>query len=70
MKKKKRVYGGSCMLEPAQSPTGHLGQKNAMLALEFLRRRGIDIVDAAVGGMRGRRLTFRTDKGTACLKLI
>ena len=65
-----RVYGGSCMFQQMQSPTGHLGQKNSVLALEFLRGRGIEIVDTAVGGTRGRRLTFHTDEGTACLKLI
>jgi chemotaxis protein CheD len=65
-----RVYGGSCMFQQMQSPTGHLGQKNAALALEFLRRRNIEIIDTAVGGTRGRRLTFHTDEGTACLKLI
>ncbi len=65
-----RVYGGSCMFEQMRSPGGHLGQKNSALALEFLRKRAIEVVDSALGGSRGRRLTFHTDEGTACLKLI
>jgi chemotaxis protein CheD len=65
-----RVYGGSCMFEQMRAPGGHLGQKNADVAREFLRRRGIEIVETAVGGTRGRRLTFHTDEGAAWLKLI
>jgi chemotaxis protein CheD len=64
-----RVIGGSCMFEQMQS-SNHLGHKNAELAMEFLRRRAIEIVEVAVGGTRGRRLTFHTDEGTTCLKLI
>lgn len=64
-----RVFGGSCMFEPMQGPD-HLGQKNAGLAIDYLRRRGIQIVETDVGGTRGRRLIFHTDEGTACLKLI
>jgi len=63
------VFGGACMFEQMQSAT-HLGQKNADLALEYLNRRGIEIVRSDVGGNRGRKLTFHTDEGTACLTLI
>ena len=64
-----RVFGGSCMFEQMQSPM-HLGQKNVDLALEFLSARGIDVVDSAVGGSRGRKLIFHPDEGTAWLNLI
>jgi chemotaxis protein CheD len=64
-----RVFGGACMFDQMQS-ADHLGQKNAGLALDFLKRRGIEIVQADVGGNRGRKLIFHTDEGTACLTLI
>ncbi|HEV2721356.1 MAG TPA: chemotaxis protein CheD [Thermoanaerobaculia bacterium] len=63
-----RVYGGACMFEmPAAA---QLGRKNADVAIEFLQRRGIEIVEIDVGGTRGRKLIFNTDEGTTCLTLI
>ena len=63
-----RVFGGACMFElPAAA---QLGRKNAEVALEFLQRRGIEIVQSDVGGTRGRKLIFQTDEGTAWLTLI
>ena len=63
------VFGGACMLAPMQS-TQHLGVKNAEVALDFLNVRGIEIVAIDIGGTRGRKLTFNTDEGTACLNTI
>jgi chemotaxis protein CheD len=63
-----RVFGGACMFElPAAA---QLGRKNAELALDYLKRRGIEVVQSDVGGTRGRKLIFNTDEGTACLTLI
>jgi chemotaxis protein CheD len=64
-----RVFGGSCMFAEMQS-SAHLGQKNADVALDFLKRRGIEVVQAEVGGNRGRKLIFHTDEGTTWLTLI
>lgn len=64
-----RVFGGACMFDQMQS-AAHLGQKNADMALEFLSRRGIEIVQTDVGGGRGRKLIFHTDEGTSWLTLI
>ena len=64
-----RVFGGACMFESLKT-SEHLGQQNATLAIEFLSRRGIDIVQIDVGGNRGRKLVFHTDEGTACLNTI
>jgi len=63
-----RVFGGACMFElPAAA---QLGRKNADLALDFLQRRGIEVVQSDVGGARGRKVIFNTDEGTTCLTLI
>lgn len=64
-----RVFGGACMFAPMQSDA-HLGQKNAEVALDFLSRRGIEVVETDVGGNRGRKLIFHTDEGNAWLTLI
>jgi chemotaxis protein CheD len=61
-----RVFGGSCMFEQLQSAT-HLGQKNVELALDFLSRNHIDVIQRETGGKRGRKLIYRTDEGSACL---
>ena len=64
-----RVFGGACMFAPMQSEQ-HLGAKNAELALDFLSRRGIEVVQIDVGGTHGRKLIFHTDEGSVCLSTI
>ena len=64
-----RVYGGACMFAPMQSAE-HLGIKNAGVAINFLRRKAIDIVEVETGGNRGRKLAFESSEGTACLTSI
>lgn len=68
-----RVFGGACMFAPLKnspSGAGHLGQKNADLALHFLQRAGLRPIQVETGGNRGRKVVFRTDEGSACLKSI
>ncbi|MCU1350030.1 MAG: cheD [Acidobacteria bacterium] len=64
-----RVFGGACMF-PGMKSSNHLGTQNADMALEFLTRRGIEIVQVATGGDRGRKVIFFTDEGSACLNSI
>ena len=64
-----RVFGGACMFAPMLSAQ-HLGAKNADLAVEYLNRAGIQILQIDIGGTRGRKLSFNTDEGTACLSTI
>jgi len=64
-----KVFGGACMFAEMQS-SAHLGQKNADVALDFLKRRGIEIVQTDVGGNHGRKLIFHTDEGTTWLTSI
>lgn len=68
-----RVFGGACMftaLNGGSPAATHLGQKNVDLALQFLARAGVRPVQVETGGERGRKVTFRTDEGVACLKSI
>lgn len=64
-----KVYGGASMFPVAGLQT-HLGAQNADLAIAFLNRAAIPIVERDLGGTRGRKLVFHTDEGTSCLKLI
>lgn len=64
-----RVFGGACMFQTMQAPT-HLGVQNVELALDFLARRAIEVVEVETGGNRGRKLVFFTDEGSACLNSI
>jgi chemotaxis protein CheD len=66
---KARVFGGACMFAPMQTAQ-HLGAKNADLALEFLHKRGIQVVQTDLGGTQGRKLSFNTDEGSVCLSKI
>jgi len=64
-----RVFGGACMFQQMKS-AAHLGSKNAELALDFLSRHGIEVVQIDVGGDHGRKIRFNTDEGTVCLSSI
>jgi chemotaxis protein CheD len=64
-----RVFGGAAMFAHMQT-SDHLGQKNADLALDFLARNGVEIVQVDTGGNRGRKLVYRTDEGSTCLTSI
>jgi len=66
---KARVFGGACMFQQMRS-SAHLGAQNAEVAVEFLSRQGIEVVQIDIGGSRGRKLTFLTYEGTACQSLI
>ena len=68
-----RVYGGSCMfanMNPAAGKKVHLGTQNVNLALDFISRNGMELVDVQTGGSRGRKLVFDTQEGTVCVTSI
>ena len=60
-----KVFGGACVLEAFQAREGHLGEKNAGVALKLLDELGIPVVSRDVGGRSGRKLIFHTDLGNA-----
>ena len=64
-----RVFGGASMFAEMKAAAS-LGQKNVELALDFLARFGIDVIEIDTGGNRGRKLIYRTDEGSVCLKSI
>ncbi|HEX7191696.1 MAG TPA: chemotaxis protein CheD [Thermoanaerobaculia bacterium] len=64
-----RVFGGASMFQDLKM-NASLGQKNVELALDFLARFSITVVEIDTGGNRGRKVIYRTDEGTVCLKSI
>jgi chemotaxis protein CheD len=57
------IFGGS---QPAVTFSGSvdcLGDRNVQIALDFLGRRQIRLVQREVGGTHGRKLVFQTDDG-------
>jgi len=58
-----RIFGGSQPTVTFSSSTECLGDRNVQLALDFLGRRNIRLVEKEVGGTRGRKLIFQTDDG-------
>ena len=64
-----KVFGGGCASGTFQRPD-HLGLKNAEIALALLGAAGVAVVSQDIGGMRGRKLLFHTDDGTALVKYL
>lgn len=66
-----KLFGGGCILAaPGRAPGTDLGAKNIAAARERLAHEQIPVVAEDVGGSRGRKLIFRTDDGTAHVKLV
>ncbi|WP_224242702.1 GAF domain-containing protein [Hyalangium gracile] len=66
-----KVFGGAHMAGPP--PPGAkpgLGQRNAEVARRLLEGLGIPILAEDLGGSAGRKLRFRTDDGTALIKML
>lgn len=63
-----KVFGGAKQLE-----TGNIfnvGERNIILALEFLKEAGIPIISQNTGGDRGRKIKFRTHTGEVLMKFV
>jgi chemotaxis protein CheD len=67
---KAKLFGGACVLDAMRSPQNTLGLKNIEMARSLLEEERIPIVADDVGGRRGRKLIFRTDDGSAWVKLL
>ena len=58
-----RIFSGSQPAVTFGSSVDCLGDRNVQIALDFLGRRDIRLVQKEVGGTRGRKLVFQTDDG-------
>jgi len=66
-----KLFGGAAVNAPSAAKVDPmLGQQNAELGRRLLAEAGISIVVEDVGGTAGRKLTFRTDDGSAQVRVI
>lgn len=66
-----KVFGGAHLMgPPLPGAPPSLGMRNAELARRVLAEAGIAILAENVGGSAGRKLRFRTDTGTALIKML
>jgi chemotaxis protein CheD len=66
---KAKVFGGACVLVAFRKGSD-FAERNARVAMEFVRERGISLVADDVGGKRGRKLRFHTNDGTALIRYV
>lgn len=65
-----KLFGGANVLEALRGISGSLGRSNVELARKLLHEAGVPIVAEDVEGPRGRKLVFRTDDGSALVRLL
>lgn len=65
-----KVFGGACVLREFQQRGNELGVRNFEAARRLLGGAGIPTVHEDVGGIRGRRIVYRTDDGTFVMKRL
>lgn len=64
-----KVFGGAAILSSARVGR-RLGDENATLALRLLEEARIPVLQTDLGGVRGRKLVFFTDEGTAWVRQL
>jgi chemotaxis protein CheD len=64
-----KVFGGASVVHAFRG-TRNLGEENAKLAHELLEEAGIPVLEADVGGTRGRKLVFHSDDGSAWVRTL
>ncbi len=63
-----KVFGGASVIDAFRHR--NLGADNVELALRFLERAGIPVLERDVGERGGRKLVFHTDSGVAWVKRL
>jgi chemotaxis protein CheD len=61
-----KLFGGASVLSALAERS--LGADNAALALRLLNEAGVPILEQDVGGLKGRKLVFHTDDGSAWVR--
>jgi len=65
------LYGGACVLSAFSSGSRErIGDQNIRMAVDTLSREAIPIQRRDIGGVKGRKITMRTDTGEITCKLI
>jgi chemotaxis protein CheD len=64
-----KVFGGAKVLDTENS-VFNIGKKNSELAIEILSKYRINIAVDNTGGLRGRKILFKTNTGEVLMKYI
>ena len=65
-----KIFGGAAMVCHAANGRPSIGEQNAIVARDFLRRHDIPVAAEQTGGRSGRKLLFHTGTGSAYVKEI
>lgn len=64
------IVGGAWMGQAFRDRANYLGEQNVNITLRLLQPTRIPVVEQATGGDRGRKLAFRTDRGTTLIETL
>jgi chemotaxis protein CheD len=64
-----KVFGGASVIHAFRG-SRNLGEENARLAIEILEQARIPVLESDVGGVRGRKLVFHSDDGSAWVRTL
>jgi chemotaxis protein CheD len=64
-----KVFGGASVIHAFRG-SRNLGEENARLAVRLLEEAGIPVLDADVGGNRGRKVVFHSDEGSVWVRKL
>jgi chemotaxis protein CheD len=62
------LVGGACLIEAFRVRGEHLGEQNVKIGVRLLEHARIQVIGQDTGGDRGRKVIFRTDRGTAVVQ--
>jgi len=65
-----KIFGGANVLEALRGVGGSLGRQNVEVARRLLTEAQVPVAAEDVEGDRGRKLVFRTDDGSAKVRLL
>lgn len=65
-----KVFGGAKVLETGEGNIFEIGRKNYEIAQEMLSKYNIRTAVENVGGLRGRKILFKTNSGEVLMKYI
>ncbi|HEY5973412.1 MAG TPA: chemotaxis protein CheD [Geobacteraceae bacterium] len=65
-----KIFGGAGMLGAQDARAISVGRRNVVVARQVIKEEGLAIVAEDVGGLRGRKIFFRSDTGEVWLKRL
>ncbi len=65
-----KIFGGAKVLDTKEDSMFNIGQKNVEITYEMLTKYNIRIATESVGGLRGRKILFKTNTGEVFMKYI